>query len=84
MSLEQYQTFLAYVAILPTLDRADVKFQDADDAAQPMALFVLSANFGPSLGSPIGEWIAEDDSLGWRWSMSCFLASPLTLRQSAD
>ncbi|EXJ89165.1 hypothetical protein A1O3_02229 [Capronia epimyces CBS 606.96] len=42
-------------------------FGDADDAAQPMALFVLSANFGPSLGSPIGEWIAENDSLGWRW-----------------
>jgi len=42
-------------------------FGDADNAAQPMALFVLSANFGPSLGSPIGEWIAENPSLGWRW-----------------
>jgi MFS family permease len=42
-------------------------FGDADDAAQPMALFVLSANFGPSLGSPIGEWIALNDSMGWRW-----------------
>ncbi|EXJ70377.1 uncharacterized protein A1O5_06445 [Cladophialophora psammophila CBS 110553] len=42
-------------------------FGDSDGAAQPMALFVLSANFGPSLGSPIGEWIAEDESLGWRW-----------------
>ncbi|KIW15724.1 hypothetical protein PV08_05774 [Exophiala spinifera] len=42
-------------------------FGDADNAAQPMALFVLSANFGPSLGSPIGEWIAENDNLSWRW-----------------
>ena len=42
-------------------------FGDSDGAAQPMALFVLSANFGPSLGSPIGEWIAENESLNWRW-----------------
>jgi multidrug resistance protein len=42
-------------------------FGDTDGAAQPMALFVLAANFGPSLGSPIGEWIAENESLGWRW-----------------
>lgn len=40
---------------------------DRDDAGQPMALFVLSANFGPSLGSPIGEWIADNPTLGWRW-----------------
>lgn len=33
-----------------------------------MALFVLSANFGPSLGSPIGEWIGENQHMGWRWS----------------
>lgn len=32
-----------------------------------MALFVLSANFGPSLGSPIGEWIGENTHMGWRW-----------------
>ncbi|KEF60204.1 uncharacterized protein A1O9_05054 [Exophiala aquamarina CBS 119918] len=42
-------------------------FGDADNAAQPMALFVLIANFDPSLGSPIGEWIAENESLSWRW-----------------
>lgn len=42
-------------------------FGDADNAAQPMALFVLAANFGPSFGSPIGEWIAENESLNWRW-----------------
>ena len=40
---------------------------DRDDAGQPMALFVLSANFGPSLGSPIGEWIAINPNMGWRW-----------------
>jgi multidrug resistance protein len=42
-------------------------FGDTDGAAQPMALFVLSANFGPSLGSPIGEWIGINPHLGWRW-----------------
>ena len=40
---------------------------DRDDAGQPMALFVLSANVGPSLGSPVGEWIAENPHMGWRW-----------------
>src|SRR5271156_7038291 len=42
-------------------------FGDADNAGQPMALFVLSANVGPSLGSPVGEWIAENSHMGWRW-----------------
>jgi multidrug resistance protein len=42
-------------------------FGDDAGAAQPMALFVLGANFGPSLGSPIGEWIAENPNMGWRW-----------------
>lgn len=42
-------------------------FGDDTGAAQPMALFVLGANFGPSLGSPIGEWIAENPHMGWRW-----------------
>jgi multidrug resistance protein len=42
-------------------------FGDDTGAAQPMALFVLGANFGPSLGSPIGEWIAENPNMGWRW-----------------
>ena len=40
---------------------------DRDDAGQPMALFVLSANVGPSLGSPVGEWIADNPNMGWRW-----------------
>ena len=42
-------------------------FGDADNAGQPMALFVAAANIGPSLGSPIGEWIADNSSMGWRW-----------------
>ncbi|KAH0251653.1 MFS multidrug transporter-like protein, partial [Aureobasidium melanogenum] len=32
-------------------------FGAEDGAGQPMALFVLSSNYGASLGSPIGEWI---------------------------
>jgi multidrug resistance protein len=42
-------------------------FGDDTGAAQPMALFVLGANFGPSLGSPIGEWIADNPHMSWRW-----------------
>ncbi|KAK0650110.1 putative transporter [Lasiodiplodia hormozganensis] len=43
-------------------------FADADNAAQPMGLFVASANIGPSLGSPVGEWIAFlNPNMGWRW-----------------
>ncbi|KAF2083857.1 vitamin b6 transporter bsu1 [Saccharata proteae CBS 121410] len=43
-------------------------FADADNAAQPMGLFVASANIGPSIGSPVGEWIAfTNTSMGWRW-----------------
>jgi multidrug resistance protein len=42
-------------------------FGDSDNAGQPMALFVAAANYGPSLGSPIGEWIADNANMGWRW-----------------
>jgi multidrug resistance protein len=42
-------------------------FGDLDGAGQPMALFVAAANYGPSLGSPVGEWIADNASMGWRW-----------------
>jgi MFS family permease len=42
-------------------------FGDADNAGQPMALFVLSANVGPSLGSPVGEWIADNPNMGLNW-----------------
>lgn len=42
-------------------------YGDADNAGQPMALFVLAANYGPSLGSPIGEWIADNPNMGLNW-----------------
>ena len=42
-------------------------FGDADNAGQPMCLFVAAANYGPSLGSPIGEWIGDNPNMGWRW-----------------
>jgi MFS family permease len=32
-----------------------------------MALFVVSANVGPSLGSPVGGWISANPSLGLKW-----------------
>jgi MFS family permease len=42
-------------------------FGDADSAGQAMALFVASANIGPSLGSPVGEWIADNSNMGLNW-----------------
>ncbi|THZ26612.1 vitamin b6 transporter bsu1 [Aureobasidium pullulans] len=42
-------------------------FGAQDGAGQPMALFVLSSNYGASIGSPIGEWIGINSSMGWRW-----------------
>jgi MFS family permease len=42
-------------------------FGDVDGAGQAMALFVVSANVGPSLGSPIGAWITDNPSLGVKW-----------------
>ncbi|MCJ1245526.1 hypothetical protein MMC30_002730 [Trapelia coarctata] len=42
-------------------------FGSADNAGQAMALFVLSSNVGPSLGSPMGEWIAENPNMGLPW-----------------
>lgn len=42
-------------------------FGDSDGAGQPMALFVASANAGPSIGSPVGEWIAENANMGLPW-----------------
>jgi len=42
-------------------------FGDVDGAGQAMALFVMSANIGPSLGSPTGAWIAANPSLGLKW-----------------
>ncbi|KAH9904338.1 MFS general substrate transporter [Xylariomycetidae sp. FL2044] len=42
-------------------------FGDMDAAGQPMALFVMSANIGPSIGSPIGELIIDNTRLGLPW-----------------
>ena len=42
-------------------------FGDVDGAGQAMALFVVSANTGPSLGSPVGGWITDNPSLGLKW-----------------
>lgn len=42
-------------------------FGASDEASQPMALFVFSANAGPSIGGIVGEAIAENSSLGYKW-----------------
>lgn len=42
-------------------------YGDSDGAGQPMALFVASANTGPSIGSVIGEWIADNPHMGLPW-----------------
>lgn len=42
-------------------------YGDANNAGQAMALFVACANIGPSLGSPVGEWVAENSKLGLNW-----------------
>jgi len=42
-------------------------FGDVDGAGQAMALFVMSANIGPSIGSPLGGWVSDDASLGIKW-----------------
>ncbi|CCG84422.1 protein of unknown function [Taphrina deformans PYCC 5710] len=42
-------------------------YGDANNAGQAMALFVACANIGPSLGSPVGEWVAENPHMGLNW-----------------
>jgi MFS family permease len=42
-------------------------FGDIDGAGQAMAMFVVSANVGPSIGSPIGAWITDNSNLGVKW-----------------
>jgi MFS family permease len=42
-------------------------FGDVDGAGQAMALFVVSANVGPSIGSPIGGWVSDNANLGLKW-----------------
>lgn len=42
-------------------------FMGSDEASQPMALFVFSANAGPSIGGIVGEAIMENSKLGFKW-----------------
>lgn len=42
-------------------------FGDIDGAGQAMSLFVMSANIGPSIGSPVGEWIGDRTDMGLKW-----------------
>lgn len=42
-------------------------FGASDEASQPMALFVFAANAGPSIGGIVGEAIAENSKLGYKW-----------------
>lgn len=42
-------------------------FGASDEASQPMALFVFSANAGPSIGGIVGEAIMENGKLGFKW-----------------
>lgn len=42
-------------------------FGASDEASQPMALFVFSANAGPSIGGIVGEAIMENSKLGFKW-----------------
>lgn len=42
-------------------------FGGSDEASQPMAMFVFSANAGPSIGGIVGEAIAENSNLGFKW-----------------
>lgn len=42
-------------------------FGDVDGAGQAMALFVMSANVGPSLGSPVGGWVSDNLHMGIKW-----------------
>lgn len=42
-------------------------FGDTAGASQALALFVSSANIGPSIGSPVGEWIADNTNMGFKW-----------------
>lgn len=42
-------------------------FGASDEASQPMSLFVFAANAGPSIGGIVGEAIAENSKLGYKW-----------------
>lgn len=38
-----------------------------DNAGQPMSLFVACSAIGPSLGSPVGQWVADNTNMGLDW-----------------
>lgn len=42
-------------------------FGDIDGAGQAMAMFVISANAGPSIGAPLGDWISNNPEMGLKW-----------------
>lgn len=42
-------------------------FGSMDGAALPMALFVATSAYGPSIGAPVGEALAENENLSWSW-----------------
>ncbi|ORY85524.1 MFS multidrug transporter-like protein [Protomyces lactucae-debilis] len=42
-------------------------YGDANNSGQAMALFVFTSGAGPSLGSPVGEWVALNPRMGLNW-----------------
>lgn len=42
-------------------------FGDGIHAAPAMALYVVSANLGPSLGAPLGAWVTLNPEMGLKW-----------------
>ena len=49
------------------------------DAGQAMALFVVSANVGTSVGSPIGEIAAENLGYHWWYYINIIIGSAFTV-----
>ncbi|KAF8342979.1 putative vitamin B6 transporter [Cantharellus anzutake] len=43
-------------------------FGDDAGAGQAMGLFVACASIGPTIGSPVGAWFAQDPKLGLPWT----------------
>lgn len=56
-------------------------FSYSDSASQPMSFFVASANIGPSIGSPIGEWIGDNVHMGaaWIYWINCIFAGAFAI-----
>jgi len=58
---------------------------DRDDAGQAMALFVVGANVGPSIGSAVGVWIAENPHMGLPWAFWIrYISTSAVLFQAAN